>query len=241
MMNRFAYRQIEPSAFAKAALAAILFAAQALAAQDVPAPPSASAHKVLHAHAKAHPAAKPEQPAPTAAALPTAPPAPRWPANDKPNAAEIVWDASGLRIEASNASLQQILKQVSMLTGAKVEGMNNDERVFGAYGPGLARDVVSQLLQGSNYNVLMIGDQGQGAPRQIVLSSRSTGPAASAAPANQNNGDDDSDSDVDDQPQPPIPPGRTNFGPGGPPHTPQEMLQQMQQRQQEMQQNQQPH
>lgn len=220
-------------------LLAVLFATQTLAAQDAVAPPSTAAHKVLHAHAKsAQPAGKP---APAAALLPAAPPNPHWPANDKPNPATVTWDAHGLRIEASNASLQQILKEVATLTGSKVEGLGNDERVFGAYGPGLARDVVSQLLHGSNYNVLMIGDQGQGAPRQIVLSSRSASPApGNAAAANDNNSDEDSDADVDDQQQAPQPPGRPNFGPGGgAPHTPQQMLMEMQQRQQELQRQQQ--
>ena len=49
--------------------------------------------------------------------------------------------------------------------------MNSDERVFGAYGlRSQARDVLAQLLQGSGYNVIMIGDQGQGTPRQLLLS-----------------------------------------------------------------------
>ncbi len=55
--------------------------------------------------------------------------------------------------------------------------MGQDQRIFGAYGPGPARDVLSQLLDGSGYNVLMIGDQGQGTPRRIVLSARPAGPA----------------------------------------------------------------
>lgn len=227
---------------------AALFATQALAAQDASAPAPPAAHKVLHARGKtARPAAKPPQAAPPAApAVPLAPPDPHWPANDRPKPAAITWDAQGLRIEASNASLQQILRQVSTLTGAKVEGLGGDERVYGAFGPGLARDVVSQLLQGSNYNVLMIGDQGQGAPRQIVLSARNaTSMPAAPANANPDNSDDDSDVDTDDQAQPPTPPGRQNLGPGGAPHTPQQMLLEMQQRQQELQRqqqmNQQPH
>jgi hypothetical protein len=63
---------------------------------------------------------------------------------------------------ATNSSLQQILSDVSTATGVKVEGTPGDQRVYGSYGPAPARDVLSQLLDGSGYNVLMIGDQGEG-------------------------------------------------------------------------------
>ncbi len=234
---------VRPLLLALAAAAAFLgslaLAAQAPSAS--PAPPAA-AHQALHPHARHK--AKVTAPAPKQAEVvpvsvaPPPPEPPHWPANDKPVQAAIVWDSQGLRIDAANSSLQQILKEVSSVTGANVEGMGTDERVFGAYGPGLARDVLSQLLRGSNYNVLMIGDQGQGAPREIVLTSRNPKDAASVD-KNGNSGDDDSgDNDADEQAQPqtaaPAPvPARPPYSPGGPPRTPQQL---MQQRQQEMQQ-----
>jgi hypothetical protein len=92
--------------------------------------------------------------------------------NETPGKPAITWDSQGLKIDATNSSLRQILNDVSTATGAKVEGFGTDERVFGEYGPGQARDVISQLLHGSGYNVLLIGDQGAGTPRQIVLSTR---------------------------------------------------------------------
>jgi hypothetical protein len=98
----------------------------------------------------------------------------------------VVWDSHGLFIEASNSSLDQILNDVSLKTGAKVEGMGADERVFGAFGPGPARDVLTELLDGTGYNVLLVGDLGQGTPRRIVLSGRHTGtpqPSGQSAPS----------------------------------------------------------
>jgi hypothetical protein len=169
-------------------------------------------------------------------ALPQKPAAPNWPANDKPAPASIVWDSQGLRIEAANSSLHQILKDVSTATGTSFEGMGADERVFGAYGPGLARDVLSQLLHGTGYNVLMIGDQGQGAPRQIVLTSRNPADASANKESGDSGDDDSADNIADDQPQQAAPaavPTRSPFTPGGPPRTPQQM---MQDRQQQMQQ-----
>jgi hypothetical protein len=152
----------------------------------------------------------------------------------------VTWDSKGLHIDAANSSLQQILKDVSTDTGARVEGLASDERVFGVYGPGQARDVISQLLQGSGYNVIMIGDQGHGTPRQILLSARRTGDAPPGVNGNQGNANED-DADPDEQAAPPqFQPGnnpRPGLTPGGPPRTPQQqIIQEMQQRQQQTQQ-----
>ena len=215
-----------PSLRVFALVAALVLApggARLLAAQaQAPAVPSATAHR--RAHPRKHPATTPAESLPAQVqALPAKPPepeAPLWPANEKPAPAAITWDSQGLHIEAANSSLQEILKEVSTVTGAKVEGFDTDERIFGAFGPGPARDVLSQLLQGSGYNILMIGDQGQGTPREIVLSSRST----AAVPATTNpTPAADEEADSDDQPvaHPPV---RPNFGPGGPQRTPQQMM-----------------
>jgi hypothetical protein len=130
--------------------------------------------------------------------VPATPPLPNWPANDKPVDAKVVLDSKGLSIVAANSSLQQILDQVATDTGAKVEGMSGDQRIFGAYGPGPARDVIAQLLDGSDYNVLIVGDLAAGVPLQIVLSSRPSGPA----PAYRNNPAED---EVEVEPPPPPP------------------------------------
>jgi hypothetical protein len=231
-----------------AVLAAALGGAPAVAAQTpAAAAGSVPAHKphVQHkrsaaAHAK-HPATQSASPAQEASttqaavpAKPAEPEIPKWPANERPAQATITWDSKGLSIEATNSSLQQILQDVTATTGAKVEGLEADQRVFGTYGPGPARDVLSQLLLGTGYNVLMIGDQGQGTPREIVLSSRPGGaaqPAATPAP------DSDDDADADEQPQPNQHPIRPGFGPGGQPIS-QQIVREMQQRQQQIQERQ---
>jgi hypothetical protein len=96
------------------------------------------------------------------------------PADQPPNPAVIRWDSRSLEIEASNSSLDQILRQVAAATGAKLEGLTQDprlfdqrifdqrifdQRIFGTYGPGPGRDVLSKLLEGSGYNVVMYGGQ----------------------------------------------------------------------------------
>ena len=129
---------------------------------------------------------------------------------DRPNNATVTWDSRGLRIEASNSSLQQILRDVSVNTGAKIEGLGQDQRVYGSYGPGQARDVLYQLLQGSGYNILLAGDLGQGTPRQIFLSPRHAGganaPGVANAPPQDNNEEDVPEDVVEEPPQPPPPP-----------------------------------
>jgi hypothetical protein len=163
-----------------------------------------------------HPASKPTQP-PVDATPPlqvvAVPELPHWPANEKPEPAHVVWDSHGLSIDAANSSLSDILTEISTLTGAHVDGFATDARVYGKYGPAPARDVLSQLLDGTGYNVMMIGDLGQGAPRQIVLSTRTAGSAIpSVHPTTP--AEDDADVEEPAQPQPsPMQPLRAPFNP----------------------------
>ena len=214
------------------------------------------------ARSQAHRPAKKAAIVQEAVRAPAPPPMPHWPVNDTPNPASVVWDASGLRINASNSSLQQILNEVSTDTGTKVVGNVPDQRVFGSYGPGQASDVLLQLLQNSGFNILLAGDLGHGAPSTIVLTPRrGVGANASAGlnPQQPQAQQDQDDNETVDQQEPPeqpeetvpaIPPApqQPNQGqPGGPPNgpmrTPQEIMQEMQQRQllqqQQMQQQQQ--
>jgi hypothetical protein len=162
---------------------------------------------------------------------PPVPETPKWPAFDKAAQASVVWDSHGLVINAANSSREQIMHDVSAATGAKVEGLSTDQRVFGQYGPGQARDVLSELLQGSGYNVIMIGDQGLGTPRQILLSVRQAGAQPAARPASSNDEDDTEDPPANQEPNP----GHPGFPPGGPPRNPQQFQQEMRERQQQQQ------
>lgn len=169
--------------------------------------------------------------APSAPVTPPAPKPPDWPVNDKPTAANVVWDSHGLQVVASNSSLGQILKDVALAIGARLQGFNQDQRVFGSYGPGPAREVIAQLLNGSGYNVLMVGDQGKGAPRQIVLSTPGAQGAVIQPPAGNVSSDDADAPDSADEEQPQQPePIRQQM----PPRTPQQIQQQFQQRMEQM-------
>ncbi len=157
-------RSILPGAFDFcAALAAAVLVSPLLAAQTTMPPasiPSANQHQ------------KPSAATPQQAAA--AAPAPNWPINAQPHAATVTWEKSQLRIDAANSSLQQILNDIASATGSSVDGASKDERIFGSFGPAPARDVLAQLLQGTGYNVLMIGGQrpGSSAPDHPIHAQR---------------------------------------------------------------------
>jgi len=188
------------------------------------------------------------RPAPEAiAAPPPDPPAPNWPTNQPPNQAKVSWDSRGLEIEASNSSLDQILHQVAADTGAKVEGFAQDQRIFGTYGPGPMRNVLSQLLDGSGYNVLMIGGRDADAPLEVVFFvSSPASPQTATNNRNRSNPQDNVAAEPPEpeppEPEPPlVPPMKTPFGNGdsGSPETPQQIMQDILDRQQKIDQQQQ--
>ena len=168
---------------------------------------------------------------------PPPPKPPDWPANDEPSEATVVWNSQGLRIEASNSSLSQIMKDVSQGDRRQGRGPGCRRAHLRQLRAWPARDVLAKLLDGSGYNVLMIGDQGQGTPRQMCSAHESKGDAQPAA--NNQTTARTTKSDADDQPAPaaatePQPPAtRNGFAPGAPPRTPQQIMQEMQQRQQQ--------
>ncbi len=194
----------------------------------------------------AHPrAAKAEALTPVVEAPhPPPPPPPNWPVNDKAQLASVDWNGRNLRIAATNSSLQQILRDVSTATGVKVEGEAADQRIYGSYGPAPAREVLSQLLDGSGYNVLMVGDKGEGTPRELVLTTRTqAAPKAVAADAQgRQNADDEVQEDPEPVEQPnsvphrpfPISPAQPGQG-----RSPEQIMNEMQQRQQQIQEQQQ--
>jgi hypothetical protein len=203
-------------------------------AQQTDAPP---------APAPAQPAVSPQPPtAPAATLLP--PSMLQQPARE----ATIQFAANSLSIHADNSSLLSILHQFAAKSGMRLDGLNGDERVFGSFGPGAPRDVLADLLNGTAYNVVMVGDLSNGAPRELILSSTTRGggaPTPSAAPpSNPDDSSNDQDS-VDNSstssefpsitpapPETPAPP------PGV--KTPQQLFEQLQRMRQGQQQQQQP-
>jgi hypothetical protein len=147
--------------------------------------------------------------------------------------AQIVFANGNLSIHADNSSLTAILHQVASNSGMKIEGLGSDERVFGNFGPGAPRDVLADLLVGTAYNQVLLGDLSNGAPRELILSpTRSGAPVASPAPqASANANAEDNEPEAVEAPPPPPQEAPAASGQQPPPgvRTPQQLFEQLQQ------------
>jgi hypothetical protein len=149
-----------------------------------------------------------------------------------------------LTIRANNSSLAAILRQVASRSGMKVEGLGGDERVFGNFGPGAPRDVLADLLDGTAYNLVLLGDLDNGAPRELILTPATRGGGAVQSPAAQINPDevsnDQEPAEVPPPQQPEVPPPGTTPPPTPGVRTPQQLFEQLQRMRTGQQQGQQP-
>jgi hypothetical protein len=80
-----------------------------------------------------------------------------------------------LSVAANNSSLNQILREISRVTGMKITGGVADERVYGDYGPADPSTVLIALLRGTGSNMMIVLDARQ-APQELVLTPRAGGP-----------------------------------------------------------------
>lgn len=99
------------------------------------------------------------------------------PAEQAAKPATILYNQGELSVDAQNSSLRQILSQIAAQTGLRVEGLTQDERIYGKYGPGPLTSTVSSLLDGSGYNYVIIGDIASHSPVSLVLTPRSNAPS----------------------------------------------------------------
>jgi hypothetical protein len=185
--------------------------------QQAPAPPTAP-----------QPPAAAPQPQPAPAAPETAPSMLQQPAQE----AQIVFDNNNLSIRADNSSLAAILRQVAARSGMKIDGLGSDERVFGSFGPGAPRDVLADLLNGTAYNLVLVGDLSDGAPRELILTPAThTGATAPSAvpPVNADEANNEPES-VEVPPPPPQPEPQPGTTPPPTPgvKTPQQLFEQLQ-------------
>ena len=131
---------------------------------------------------------KQEQPAPPP--LPAYTPAPLQPLplDEVPTVAPRVKYTGGeLTIVAHNSTLADVLKAVRQQTGAELDiPPNASERVVADLGPGPARDVIAQLLNGTHFNYVMVGSTTDPtAVQSIVLTPKSGGTDTTTSAANR--------------------------------------------------------
>ncbi|MGB7134376.1 MAG: hypothetical protein WBD46_03770, partial [Acidobacteriaceae bacterium] len=151
---------------------------------------------------------------------------------DKPaQPAKITLSGGLLTVDADNSSLSQILQAVKTASGMTVDGLGRDQRLFGRYGPGNPRDVLSALLDGAGYNFMMVGATDSGAPNTIILTERSTQPVGTTQAASQPEPEDDDQPVINNPPQePPTPRPSSVLTPpdaSGHVRSPQEILQEL--------------
>ena len=185
-------------------------------------------------------------------------------------APQVIYQNDQLTIVAPNSTLADILRAVRKQTGADIDVPPAPERVVTRLGPGPARDVVAELLNGSRFNYVLLGSaDDNSALMRVVLVAKSgveLGPNQ-APPQNQQANNtptavpqqqdqtaetandaeqvDDNSANDDNSDQQQVPTEAEQQQPGQdqqPPgvKTPQQMLQEMQQRQLQLQQQQPP-
>jgi len=178
---------------------------------------------------------------------------------------QVSYQNNQLTIVAPNSTLADILRAVKKLTGAEIEIPAAPERVVTHLGPGPARDVVADLLNGSRFNYVLLGspsdetaltrvvlvakngpqeitpnpppvDPALGIPQQPnVAQGQPETPPDSADAEPADDAQQDDTSDQNGEASDQTPP---QENPGV--KTPQQMLQEMQQRQLQLQQQQPP-
>jgi hypothetical protein len=181
---------------------------------------------------------------------------------------QVSYQDAQLTIVAPNSTLGDILRAVRKQTGAEIEIPSAPERVVTHLGPGPAREVVAELLNGSRFNYVLLGSPANdGLLTRVVLVAKSAaenvrpspgtslagqqqpgmgGPpgnpiASQPEPPDANDAeaaDDNADENADQAAAEAEQPAATPEQPAV--KTPQEMLQEMQQRQVQMQQQQAP-
>jgi hypothetical protein len=139
-------------------------------------------HHVVHHHHHA------KSEAATVAPAPVAPPPPVPPAQQPANPATVDFNNGHLTVRAQNSSLVSILDQIQHRTGLAIEGLNQDQRIYGQYGPGSIATTLTALLDGSGYDFVIVGGSGGHAAARLILSTPvSAGAATTTAPAVANN------------------------------------------------------
>ena len=173
---------------------------------------------------------------------------------------QVTFQNSQLTIVAPNSTLADILRAVRKQTGAEIEIPPAPERVVTRLGPGPARSVVAELLNGSRFNYILLGSPSDDSVLTRVVLVAKSGPEVVPMPegaqtglaqnpqnpqdGSQDMNDSQSADDNSANDDTPESPGAEPEQAPNPPEqnaikTPQQMLQEMQQRQMQLQQQQQ--
>jgi len=177
---------------------------------------------------------------------------------------QVSYQNNQLTIVAPNSTLADILRAVRKQTGAEIEVPSAPERVVTHLGPGPAREVMAELLNGSRFNYVLLGSAADDSvlTRVVLVAKRQEGQPAAVPPggepgspapgapqpqiagnaqqpqedlADQNDSEAEDNADDNAEAAEPTPPQEQPNG-----RNPQQMMQEMQQRQMQLQQPGQP-
>jgi hypothetical protein len=99
-----------------------------------------------------------------------------------PVAPQVSYQDSQLTIVAPNSTLGDILRAVRKQTGAEIDIPAAPERVVTHLGPGPAREVLAELLNGSRFNYVLLGSTANEAQlTRVVLVAKTSGASETAA------------------------------------------------------------
>ena len=115
---------------------------------------------------------------------PTGRPVPAIPLDSMaPVAPQVSYQNSQLTIVAPNSTLADILRAVKKQTGAEIDVPAAPERVVTHLGPGPAREVLAELLNGSRFNYVLLGSSVDNAALARVVLVVKTGPDSVSPPS----------------------------------------------------------
>jgi hypothetical protein len=144
----------------------------------VPANATSPANAAVSTHHR-----KPKKPQPQLPLLPSGPtgPVPAIPLDSMtPVAPQVTYENGKLTIIAPNSTLADVLRAVRKQTGAEIEIPTATDRVVTRLGPGPVQEIMSELLNGSRFNYVLLGSpQNADVLRRVVLVPKS-GAAESA-------------------------------------------------------------
>lgn len=170
--------------------------AQELQQGSLPKTPQAASAKPATANSattKKKKSAKAKKPTPQKQAqpLPPQPPPPPPTLEQQPAVApEVLYRGGLLTIIARNSTMSDVLAAVRRVTGANIDRppSGGGERVVGQFGPGLPRDVLNHLLNGSRYDYVILGSATRpGAIDRVLLTQRGAPTQGAAVAANTQN------------------------------------------------------
>lgn len=178
------FRKVTRRSLQMPALAAVcVLAVTNVTAQTAQKHPTPSQHEKKRHVAAGIKSPEPQPEVPLIAPPPPPPAPPLTLEQMPPQRPQITWDGQQLTIISQNSTLSDILREVGRLTGAAFDMPPNGsrERVAAQLGPGPAREILSALLSGTEFDyVIQASETDPAAIRSMLLTLRDKGDGAAS-------------------------------------------------------------